>query len=515
MPATLSALSTILAFLALPGPADPIEVLVRTKTESITGVVATGTFAMKTSFGNATVDWKSVVTIEFAGAKDKDDVVVTQDRTRLAGRIALDRLELKVPGGKKTLPRAELVSLTARAVPRPVPETVVDGIARSGVTYHLRAPKGWDAARPIPALLVLHGSNMNSKSYVETIVAAFPKLADDYLLIGIDGENRAKGSTAENPAFNYSYVNWMGKSTYTGYPGTERESPALVSEALQELNQAIKISHVFVGGHSQGGFLAYCLFMHFPELFRGAFPASSAVIIQAEPTAFSDAAFRAAQRRNPIAIVHGENDGVVDFASSRYAHEIFEDDGFPAVRLFTDKNAAHMFARLPIEAAVRWLETMTAEGLPEVVAEAQKALADERHRDAGALLRRARELDKDGKSRAAIDALAKALDEKARPDGERFAAQIAAAKDGSWVDSFLDYRGKFATADAAQPALAAFEKLRAQQKQRADELFHGARGDFQKGDKDQGRDKYREIVEKCYASRWYRLAKRALATDSR
>ena len=76
--------------------------------------------------------------------------------------------------------------------------------------------------------LILHGSNMNGKAYVNTLAAAWPDIARDYILLGINGETPSR-IAADDPAFNYTYVNYVGRSTFGGFPGTDRESPALVA----------------------------------------------------------------------------------------------------------------------------------------------------------------------------------------------------------------------------------------------------------------------------------------------
>ena len=46
----------------------------------------------------------------------------------------------------------------------------------------------------------------------------------------------------DEPRFYYSYVNYVGPSTYKGFRGTDCESPALVSEAIAELKEVYPIS---------------------------------------------------------------------------------------------------------------------------------------------------------------------------------------------------------------------------------------------------------------------------------
>ena len=66
-------------------------------------------------------------------------------------------------------------------------------------------------------------------------------------------------------------------------------------------------------------------------------------------------------------------------------------------------------------------------------------------------------------------------------------------------------------ADAAQDVMAAFGALRASQLDSAKTVFGEARQLFQQGKQDEGYGKYREIVEKYYASPLYRSVKRWLA----
>ena len=151
---------------------------------------------------------------------------------------------------------------------------IVDGSTRNLLTYSVRAPEGYKEgdAKRWPTIVILHGSNMNGKSYVASIAQAWPDIARDYLILGLNGETPS--NLGDDPRFNYTYVNFMGRSTYRGFPGTDRESPALVSEAMDELRKVYPVGRYFVGGHSQGGYLTYVMLMHFPEKIAGVFPIS-------------------------------------------------------------------------------------------------------------------------------------------------------------------------------------------------------------------------------------------------
>jgi hypothetical protein len=73
---------------------------------------------------------------------------------------------------------------------RLAPGKILDGSTKGLLTYSVRAPEGYTAGdgKKWPAVVILHGSNMNGKAYVSTIAAAWPDIAKDYLLIGINGE---------------------------------------------------------------------------------------------------------------------------------------------------------------------------------------------------------------------------------------------------------------------------------------------------------------------------------------
>ena len=107
-----------------------------------------------------------------------------------------------------------------------VASKIVDGSTKSLLTYAIRAPEGYQAgtSKKWPTVLILHGSNMNSQSYVGTIAAAWPDIARDYILLGINGETPS--NLGDEPPFNYTYVNYMGRSTYKGFPApTARARP--------------------------------------------------------------------------------------------------------------------------------------------------------------------------------------------------------------------------------------------------------------------------------------------------
>jgi predicted esterase len=229
----------------------------------------------------------------------------------------------------------------------------------------------------------------------------------------------------------------LGLMELKGFAGADRESPALVSEAMAELKTAYPIDHYLVGGHSQGGFLTYSLLMNYPESLAGAFPVSAGLIVQCEPDAYTDNPLRAAQRRVPLAIVHGTNDPLVAFSMGEYAAALFRESGWPAFRFFSDDQAAHMFARLPVGRAIRWLESLASRDPQALLDFAESRLKENGYRDAIAALGRARSLDLDPAQRLRADTLAAAIDSRAGDGAKALLAAIKENTDGTWVDDFL------------------------------------------------------------------------------
>jgi predicted esterase len=405
--------------------------------------------------------------------------------------------------------RGQPANAFARHAPLVAGKTV-DGGAQNLLTYSVRAPEGYKPGSPHkwPAILILHGSNMNGRSYVETIAAAWPDIARDFIILGLNGETPS--ALGDDPRFNYTYVNYVGKSTYKGFPGTDRESPALVNEAMLDLKEAYPIDHYLVGGHSQGGFLTYSLLMNSPESMAGAFPISGGVIFQCEPSAYADESLRAAQRKVPLAIIHGRNDSVMNFGMGQYAATLFGESGWPAFHFFTDDTAAHMFARLPVGPAIRWLESLASKDPKALIDFAAKSRSNKAYRDALAAIARARTLPLDDAQKRRLDELTREIDAQAAPGAAKYLPLIREAKDGAWIEGFLAYRDDFEFAPAAREVMAAFAELRKNHDAPAQKAFGEARQLFQQGKQDEGYAKYKEIVEKDYASPQYRIVKRWL-----
>jgi len=194
----------------------------------------------------------------------------------------------------------------------------------------------------------------------------------------------------------------------------------------------------------------------------------------------------------------------------QYAATVFGENGWPAFRFFTDDSAGHMFARLPVGPAIRWLDAQASRNPTTLLDFAAKRIGENGFRDAVAAINRARTLTLDDSQKARLDELARAVDAKASSGAAKYLPLIREAKDGSWIDGFLAFRDDFEFAPAAKDVMTAFAELRKRQEEPAQKAFGEARQLFQQGKQDEGYAKYREIAEKQYASPLYRVVKRSL-----
>ncbi|MEL7497342.1 MAG: hypothetical protein AAFN77_06995 [Planctomycetota bacterium] len=384
---------------------------------------------------------------------------------------------------------------------------IVKGVASNGMLYNLRMPDGWKEGDEVDCIVLLHGSNWTTSGMVFVTAKNWPELGKKFAILGIQGQNWAKWSKADDLRFNYTYVNWVGRSTLGGFPYTHRESPFLVGKLLDEFNKEYSLKRIFVGGHSQGGYLTYVLHMHMPEKIAGTFPMAGGMIIQAEPDVFDDEDLKKAQRDTPMYILHGRNDNVVSPSMGEYAHRRLFSHDFDRVVLDSPR-AGHAYDFLPIDQAVNWLDMLTTDDQDALLEFAQKYVKVKKWKNVGLAIERAMAID-GGKPFAEIW---QAYEDAAKKEGPSLLRRIQSNKNGKWVDGYLKWHDQFAMSTKQKATVVAFQELRSQQDEAGEEAYKAARAAFRSGDREQGYAKYQEIVDQHYASRRYTVAKAALGS---
>ncbi len=251
--------------------------------------------------------------------------------------------------------------------------------------------------------------------------------------------------------------------------------------------------------------------MFYPELIAGAFPMSCNLLVQCEPDRFTDGAARANQHSVAFALIHGKNDPVVDFSGGEYCYRALQDGEFPAIRFFSHETAGHMFGRLPVDQAVRWLETMTSHDVDGLIAVADEQMKIGEYRGAYAALTRALDFDTDEVQAWRLELMEALIEELAAPQASSLLETIEVSVSNEWVDDFWKFRRDFAFTSAARPVLEEYAKLRNEHEKPAQNLFFEAR---RESDTAVRTAKYREILEKYYASKWWPLVTEWVESDS-
>jgi poly(3-hydroxybutyrate) depolymerase len=215
--------------------------------------------------------------------------------------------------------------------------------ADKGMRYFLRVPRNYDATKGARLIVFLHGSSMNGLDYLRSFEAK--KWCSDDILCCPNGENGTDPFGQNNFGFG---------------------SAPLVADVTEEVQKAFKTNITYVGGHSQGGFLTYSVIMHFPGLYRGAFPMAGDCWMQNEPNLWEDKPDLMKKHKEiAIAVIHGKADPVVAFSQGEHGYDCFRAMGWTKLRLFAPKNLNHMFMLAPVDEAIEWLDAMNGRNEPK------------------------------------------------------------------------------------------------------------------------------------------------------
>ena len=387
--------------------------------------------------------------------------------------------------------------------PEPKAGEIVKGYADNGMLYHLRMPDDWKAGEKTDLVVLLHGSYWTTAGMVFVTAKNWPEIGKKYAILGIQGEQWADWSGEDDLRHNYTYQNWMGRSTYKGFPYTDRESPSLVMEMIDELDEKYSFARRFIGGHSQGGFLTHVLHMHFADKIDGTFPIAGGMIIQAEPDVFEDEDLIAAQKETPMALVHGKRDNVVPYSTGQYVYNRYLSHDFGRVQ-FIRPNMGHPYDFLPVNEAISYLDVMTTDDADALQKWAEEKVQKKEWRAVGNAIERAKKI----KAGKAFSPIWKSYEAAAKKDAAKHMKAMKKNQNGKWVDGFLQWQEQFGQSNAAKELNKLFAEMREAHAEPAKENAIEARKAFNSGKAAKGWELNREIVEKYYASTQYRTLKK-------
>lgn len=381
-------------------------------------------------------------------------------------------------------------------------EQVATGTARNKLSYHVRVPRAFDPKKnTLPAFVFLHDKDENAKHLLETAVLQWPRLARKSVFVGIDGD-QASGE-GDELRFRYS----------SDEPGRRISASKQVVQVLEEIRDFLPVKFLFLVGYGQGAEVAYQVLMNHPQSVDGVCAVAGKLPRSAEPSAFSNKKLRKAQRKVPVVIVHGVRDRSVLFSRALTAYELLEDDGFTWIRFEPGEGATHDFPGLPVDDAIDWLLEMTQQDLSEVFEFAQRARSEGAMRDHILAIKKARGLDKGQRYADRLTAMDGLVRREAAEGASHILLRMRMEPGEAWIDEFLEFRSQYGLADASRSILKLYGALRVKHIKPGGKLVEKARTALAQGRRDEARPHLEEIVEKYFASPWYRWARRELDED--
>jgi predicted esterase len=357
----------------------------------------------------------------------------------------------------------------------PVPEAAGPGevkkgkvallTAPKGMRYFLGVPKKYDEKKGAPLLVWLHGSNMNGLQYLPMFKAK--RWYEHAIVCAPNGE------TGNQP---------FGANNFT------QQSAPLVADVTEEVQKAFNVTHTYIGGHSQGGFLTYSVIMHFPDLYQGAMPMAGDCWMQNEPNLWKDKPdIMAKQKAIPIAVIHGRADPIVDFRQGQHAYDVFKVMGYPKLRLFAPEHLGHQFGLSPVGEAFTWLDAMRGIDPKAGLAAARKWTKDGEwgwvHAAGQAYL--AAEGTTRAERRKAEKLVASAESAAEEASAEMRALLEKTEDPRAWLEPWWAFRRVYGQTQAAQPLVSDYLERRAAQRARGAQLWRQAFGMSRSGQTEQ------------------------------
>ncbi|MFQ5506773.1 MAG: alpha/beta fold hydrolase [Planctomycetota bacterium] len=282
----------------------------------------------------------------------------------------------------------------------------VSTIKTKKLHYALRVPKKRSKKAGNPTIVFLHGSNMRGENYAWSLETA--RSLADWVLICPTGPHKV-----------------MDKDMYNHDPGDERYVAKVIEDVEERLG--IKLSRVYVGGHSQGGFLSHAVAAHLPRKIDGVIACSSGSWVS--PRKLVKKGKGRGKLPIPVALVHAQDDPVVDVRASIGVYDAYLKAGHEDVRLFIPAQGAHMFMRLPILDAVAWLDLMNETKRQNALQILSRTKLDKDVRTAWDAARIVKRLSKKGKN-AKAESVLKKVRERAQKKAKDLEKRIKKAGKG-------------------------------------------------------------------------------------
>jgi polyhydroxybutyrate depolymerase len=184
------------------------------------------------------------------------------------------------------------VAPSMTVAPSPTPELVVGG--DRPVTVHV--PASYDAGRPAPLLILLHGFTADGQNIDAYFALAAQAEEHGFVYAAPDGTRDGDGNRF-----------WNATDACCNFEGREVDDSAYLAGLIAEIQQKIAIDpkRISVAGHSNGGFMSYRMACEHADLV--------AAIVSLSGATFADPSD--CMPREPVSVVqaHGTADSVIRF----------------------------------------------------------------------------------------------------------------------------------------------------------------------------------------------------------
>jgi predicted esterase len=380
-------------------------------------------------------------------------------------------------------------SVLAEAEPPPVPlkKVPADGEAHHVTckvgTYWIALPANIDPKKPTRCIFWCHGSNMNGKAYVNALKGL--GYGENEILVGPNGHHRIR-----DWVYNFNAPNYDTKLAYG---------------VLKDVRSRYKLGKIYAGGHSQGAYYTFRVVLSKPGEFAGAIPFAGGLLMGLDP---KSAAKVKGKPGPPFAIIHGENDLVVDASLGDWAYEAFLKADYPCVRYYHAKHGHNWPGS--VKAALEWILAVTSDDPEELIETAKKMLEEDRGSDAQFCLGRAGTLHGDA---GKIDPLRKQILDRGREHAETWIEKMK-DRSGAWAEELYDFRGQWGAVKTFAPVMKQLKALRKKHLPQATKQNRKAWKASRDGKKDEARELFTKTAEQCYtAFEYVRSAKRWLGDN--
>lgn len=217
--------------------------------------------------------------------------------------------------------------------------------SKGGLRYTWVLPPGYDAKKPRPLTVILHGTGLDYRwgAWNHPVGVFRPK----DVVVSVDGTSPGQGDTR----------------LFLGEP---KDAQAF-KEFLDELRATFAVERVFLYGHSQGGF--------FVVYYAGEFPDTVAGVVAHASGAWNWSKMPPALKKVALAFLHGTSDPVVPYGQSPGSRDAYVAKGFELVHLNRLDRYNHWPNAVRATETLDWCQGMTTTSPEDALACAKRILA--------------------------------------------------------------------------------------------------------------------------------------------